>query len=86
MENVKKIKFLNECFDKYDTKRINIQNGILKLKKGDFRIIKIEKTKYGYQKAVLQLDQPDLNNLMKDWEAQINGYLKDEGTPLITIV
>ena len=86
MENVKKLKFLNECFDKYDTKRINIQNGILKLKKGDFRIIKIEKTKYGYQKAVLQLDQPDLNNLMKDWEAQINGYLKDEGTPLITIL
>ena len=62
MENVKKLKFSNECFDKYDTKRINIQNGFLKLKKGDFRIIKIEKTKYGYQKAVLQLDQPDLHN------------------------
>ena len=23
---------------------------------------------------------------MKDWEAQINEYLKDEGTPLITIL
>ena len=33
MENVKKLKFSNECFDKYDTKRINIQNGFLKLKK-----------------------------------------------------
>ena len=23
---------------------------------------------------------------MKDWEAQINEYLKDEGTPIITIL
>ena len=83
MENVKKLKFSNEYFDKYGTKRINIENGFLKLKKEDFRIIKTEKTKYGYQKAVLQLDQPDL---MKDWEAQINEYLKDEGTPPITIL
>ena len=58
----------------------------LKLKKGDFIIIKTEKTKYGYQKAVLQLDQPDLRDLMKDWEAQINEYLKNEGIGPITIL
>ena len=71
---------------KYGTKRINIQNGFLKLKKGDFIIIKTEKTKYGYQKAVLQLDHPALHDLMKDWEAQINDYLKDEGIEPITIL
>ena len=54
MENVEKLKFSNEYFNKYGTKRINIQNGFLKPKeKEDFRIINIEKTKYGYQKAVL---------------------------------
>ena len=79
MENVKKLKFDSEDFEKYGTKRVNIQNGFLKLKKGDFIIIKTEKTKNGYQKAVFQLDQPDLRDLMKDWEAQINEYLKNEG-------
>ena len=86
MENVKKLKFDSEDFEKYGTKRINIQNGFLKQKKQDFRIIKIEKTKYGYQKAVLQLDQPDLHNLMKDWGTQINEYLKDKGIGQITIL
>ena len=43
MENVKKLKFNSEDFEKYDTKRINIQNGFLKLKKGDFIIIKTKK-------------------------------------------
>ena len=32
------------------------------------------------------MDQSDLCNLMKIWETQINGYLKGEGIPLITIV
>ena len=33
MENVKKLKFDSEDFEKYGTKRINIQNRFLKLKK-----------------------------------------------------
>ena len=86
MENVKKLKFDSEDLEKYGTKRINIQNGFLKLKKGDFKIIKTEKMKYGYQKAVLQLDQPALRDLMEDWEVQINDYLKDEGIEPITIL
>ena len=86
MENVKKLKFDSEDFEKYGTKRVNIQNWFLKLKKEDFIIIKTEKTKYGYKKAVLQLDQPDLHDLMKDWEAQINEYLKNEGIGPITIL
>ena len=52
MQNVKNLRFLSEYFDKYNTKRINIENGLLKLKKENFRIIKTEKTQYGYQKAV----------------------------------
>ena len=83
---LKKLKFDSEDYEKYGTKRINIQNGFLKLKKGDFIIIKTEKTKYGYQKAVLQLNQPDLRDLMKDWEVQINDYLKNEGIGPLTIL
>ena len=86
MENVEKLEFTNEHFEKYGTKRINIENGFLKPKKEDFRIIKIEKTNYGYQKAVVELDQPDLHNLMNVWETHINEYLKDEGIPPIKIL
>ena len=35
---------------------------------------------------VFQLDQPDLRDLIKDWEVQINDYLKDEGIEPITIL
>ena len=50
------------------------------------KTLKIDETKYDYRKAVVQLDQPDLCNLMKLWETLINGYLKGEGIPPITIV
>ena len=79
------LKFDRVNYEKYNTSRINIENGILVLKE-HYEILKIDKTKYGYQKAVLQLDQPDLCNLMKLWETQINGYLKGEGIPPITIL
>ena len=79
------LKFDREYYEKYNTSRINIENGILVLKEY-CEMLKIDKTKYGYQKAVLQLDQPDLCNLMKLWETQINGYLKGEGIPPITIL
>ena len=72
-------------YEKYNTSRINIENGILVLKE-NCKTLKIDKTKYGNQKAVLQLDQPDLCNLMKLWETQINGYLKGEGIRPITIL
>ena len=79
------LKFDRVNYEKYNTSRINIENAILVLKE-HCKVLKIDKTKYGYQKAVLQLDQPDLCNLMKLWETQINGYLKGEGIPPITIV
>ena len=79
------LKFDREYYEKYNTSRINIENGILILKE-HCEVLKIDKTKYDYKKAVVQLEQPDLCNLMKLWEKQINGYLKGEGIPSITIV
>ena len=79
------LKFDRVNYEKYNTSRINIENGILVLKE-HCNVLKIDKTKYGYQKAVLQLVQPDLCNLTKLWKTQINGYLKGEGIPPITIL
>ena len=78
------LKFDRVYYEKYNTSRINIENGNLVLNE-HCKILKIDKTKYGYQKAVVQLDQPDLCNSMKLWETQINEYLKGEGIPPITI-
>ena len=77
------LKFDCEYYEKYNTKRINIENGILILNE---QVLKIDKTKYVYKKAVVQLEHPDLCKLMKLWEKQINGYLEGEGIPPITIV
>ena len=79
------LKFDRVYYEKYNTSRINVENGILVLKE-HCEILKIDGTKYGYRKAVVQLDQTDLYNLMKLWETQINGYLKGAGIPPITIV
>ena len=79
------LKFDCEYYEKYNTKRINIENGILILNE-HCKFLKIDKTKYDCKKAVVQLEQPDLCKLMKLWEKQINGYLEGEGIPPITIV
>ena len=79
------LKFDRVNYEKHNTSRINIENGILVLKE-HCKILKIDKMKYDYQKAVIQLEQPDLCNLVKLWETQINGYLKGEGIPPITIL
>ena len=80
-----KLEFDRVYYEKYNISRINIENGILVLEE-HCKTLKIDETKYDYRKAVVQLDQPDLCDLMKLWETQINGYLKDEGIPPITIV
>ena len=79
------LKFDRVYYEKYNTRRINIENGNSVLKE-HCKVLKIDKTKYGYQKAVVRLDQSDLYNLMKFWETQINGYLKGEGITPITIL
>ena len=79
------LKFNRVYYEKYNNSKINIGNGILVLKER-YEILKIDKTKYFYRKAVVQLDQPDLCDLMNVWEAQINEYLKGEGIPPIKIL
>ena len=79
------LKFDREYYEEYNTSRINIENGVLILNK-HCKVLKIDKTKYDYKKAVVQLEQPDLCNLMKLWEKQINEYLEGEGILPITIV
>ena len=79
------LKFDCEYHGKYNTKRISIENGVLNLNE-HCKVLNIDKTKYDYKKAVVQLGQADLCNLMKLWEKQLNGYLEGEGIPPITIV
>ena len=79
------LKFYRVNYKKYGTSKINIENGIFDPKE-DCKVLKIDKTKYGYQKAVVELDQPDLYNIMKLWETRVNEYLKGEGIPPIRIV
>ena len=82
------LKFDRVYYEKYNTSKINIENGILVPKeiKEHCEILQIDETKHGYRKAVVQLVQPDLCNLMEVWETQINEYLKGEGIPPITII
>ena len=82
-----KLEFTHKYYNKYNTIRINIENGSLKLKEEDFRIInEIEETDYDYRKAVVDLEQPDLCKLMYKWETQINKHLKNNKIPPITIL
>ena len=62
---------------KYNTISITIKKGVLVLKK-NYEILKINKTKWGYKKAVIQLDDPDLLERIKQWETRVNNYLKRE--------
>ena len=74
------LKFYHVYYEKYDTGRINIEKGFLSSKevKEHCKILNINKTKYGYRKAVVQLD-PDKCLLIESWETQINKFLKGQG-------
>ena len=71
--------------EKYSTVSIDIEHAILTLKE-DYDIIKIEKTKWNYRKAVIKLNHPDLCDQVKLWEIKVNDYLKGEGVEPITIL
>ena len=81
-----KLEFTHKYYNKYNTIRINIENGSLKLKEEDFRIINQLKTNYDYRKAVVELVQPDLCKLINKWETQMNKHLKGNKIPPITIL
>ena len=79
------LKFNHIYYKKHNTSKIKIKNGTLVLNE-DCEIVKIDKTEYDYQKAVVELDDQDLYDLMSGWENQINKYLEDQKVTPITIL
>ena len=71
------LKFSRKNNEKYNTISISIEGGFLTLKE-NYEILKIDKTKWNYKKAVIQLNHPDLCERIKQWETRINDYLKSE--------
>ena len=79
------LKFNRVYYKKHNTSKIKINDGTLVLNE-DCDIVKIDKTEYDYQKAVVELDDQDLYDLMSGWENQINKYLEDQKVTPITIL
>ena len=79
------LKFNRIYNKKHNTSKIKIKNGILVLNE-DCDIVKIDKTEYDYQKAVVEFDDQDLYDLMSGWENQINKYLENQKVTPITIL
>ena len=81
------LKFYCVDNEEYKTKSVFVENAIIDIKKEDYFIFNIDKTKYGYRKGNIQIKNDDLKNKLKIWEEQINEYLKNEvGTGAITIL
>ena len=81
------LEFVNKEYLKYDSLRICIFNGVLELNKEDFRIVNtIEKTEYGYNKAVVELQTSELCQEIAKIESQINNYLRKLKLSPITIL
>ena len=81
------LKFNRVNNEEYKTVSINIENAIMEIVEDDYNIFDIHKTKYGYRKANLRINNEDLLNKLKLWEVEINEYLKIEvGTEAITIL
>ena len=81
------LKFTRVNNEQYNTVSINIENAFIEIKKEDYHIIDMSKTKFGYIKANIQIINDDLKDKLKLWEIQINDYLKCEvGTGPVTIL
>ena len=72
--------------EEYNTISINIKNALIPIKEEDYNIIDVHKTKFGYRKVNMKLENQDLINKLKLWETQINDYLKSEGIEPATIL
>ena len=81
------LKFYCVDNEEYKTKSVFVENAIIDIKEEDYFIFDIDKTKYGYRKGNIKINNDDLKNKLKIWEEQINEYLKNEvGTGSITIL
>ena len=80
------LKFTRVNNEEYNTVSINIENALIPIKKEDYQIIDMSKTKFGYKKANIKIINQDLINKLKSWETQIKDYLKSEGIEPLTIL
>ena len=81
------LKFTRVNNEEYNTVSINIENAIIEIVEDDYYIFDTYKTKFGYIKANLKINNDDLINKLKSWETEINEYLKNEvGTGSVTIL
>ena len=79
------LKFNRVYYKKNNTSKIKIKNGTLVLNE-DCEIVKIDKTEYNYQKAVIELDDQALYDLMSEWEDRVNKYLEEQELTSVTIL
>ena len=81
MEMNVELQFYKENYVKYGTKKVIIKKAKIFLSEDKVKefciFLNIDETKYGYRKATVQLDNPDICLLIKSWETQVNKYLKD---------
>ena len=81
------LKFSRVNNEEYNTVSIDIENAIMEIVEDDYHIIDTTKTKFGYRKANIKINNDDLINKLKSWETEINEYLKHEvGTDPVKIV
>ena len=81
------LKFTRKNNEEYKTISINIENALIPIKKEDYQIMDMSKTKFGYKKSTIKLISDDLKDKLKFWETEINEYLKSEvGTGPITVL
>ena len=81
------LKFTRVNNEQYNTVSINIENAIIEIVEDDYHIMDRSKTKFGYIKAIIEINNDDLINKLKSWETEINEYLKNEvGTGPVTIL
>ena len=71
------LKFSQKNNEEYNTTSINIENAIIEISKEDYYIFDRQKTKFGYQRINLKLDNDDIKDKLKTWEEEINEYLKN---------
>ena len=81
------LKFNRVNNEEYKTTSVFVENAIMEIVEDDYFIFDTHKTKYGYRKGDIRINNEDLINKLKIWEVQINEYLKNEvGTRAITIL
>ena len=80
------LKFNRVNNEEYKTVSINIENAIMEIVEDDYHIFDIHKTKYGYRKGNIRIENEDLIDNLKSWEEEINEYLNEVGTDPVTIL